>query len=103
MRTYGVAAPTSCASTSAAHAASTRDGLLALRCLDRDARLFKRCRDESAPAVPASNSTPTPTKAALPARITYPILIPSLSPDVAARRDAIESEVRALPRVHSTT
>jgi importin subunit alpha-6/7 len=79
------------------------DGLLALRCLDRDARLFKRRRDEPAPAVPASNSTPTPIEVALPARITYPILNPSLLPDVAARRDATESEVRALPGVRLTT
>jgi importin subunit alpha-6/7 len=41
------------------------DGLLALCCLDRDVGLFKRRRDEPAPAVAVSDSTPTPLKSTI--------------------------------------
>ena len=78
------------------------DDLLALRRLDRDAGLFKRRRDELAPAVPASDPAPAPAEAAPPAGITRPTLTPSSPPDVAAPRNAAESEVRALLRVRST-
>lgn len=78
------------------------DDLLALRRLDRDAGLFKRRRDEPAPAVPASDPTPAPAEAPAPAGTTRPTVTPSSPPDVAAPRNAAESEVRALPRVRST-
>ena len=79
------------------------DDLLALRRLDRDAGLFKRRRDEPSPAVPASDPAPVPVEAAPPAGITRPILTPSSPPDVAAPRNAAETEVRqALLRVRST-
>jgi hypothetical protein len=77
------------------------DGLLALRRLNRDTRLFKRRRDEPAPAVPVFDLTPTPVEAAPFAGITRPAFTPSSPPDVAAPRDAAESEVCALPRVRS--
>lgn len=72
------------------------DGLLALRRLNRDTGLFKRRRDEPAPAVPASDLTPTRAEAAPFAGITRPAFTPSSPPDVAAPRDAAESELEGL-------
>lgn len=72
------------------------DGLLALRRLNRDTGLFKRRRDEPAPAVPASDLTPTRAETAPFAGITRPAFTPSSPPDVAAPRDAAESELEGL-------
>lgn len=72
------------------------DGLLALRRLNRDTGLFKRRRDEPAPVVPASDLTPTRAEAAPFAGITRPAFTPSSPPDVAAPRDAAESELEGL-------
>ncbi|CAD6222427.1 unnamed protein product [Miscanthus lutarioriparius] len=72
------------------------DDLLALRRLDRDAGLFKRRRDEPAPTVPASDPAPAPAEAAPPAGNTRPTLPPSSPPDVAAPRNAAESELEGL-------
>lgn len=72
------------------------DGLIALRRLNRDTGLFKRRRDEPAPVVPASDLTPTRAEAAPFAGITRPAFTPSSPPDVAAPRDAAESELEGL-------
>ncbi|KAF8749342.1 hypothetical protein HU200_012672 [Digitaria exilis] len=72
------------------------DGLLALRRLDRDAGLFKRRRDESAPAVHATDPAPPPSEEAPPAASALPPPTPSLPPDAAAPRDAAESELEGL-------
>nr|CAB3459022.1 unnamed protein product [Digitaria exilis] len=72
------------------------DGLLALRRLDRDAGLFKRRRDESAPAVHATDPAPPPSEEAPPASSALPPPTPSLPPDAAAPRDAAESELEGL-------
>ncbi|CAN6219993.1 unnamed protein product [Urochloa humidicola] len=72
------------------------DGLLALRRLDRDAGLFKRRRDETSPAVHASDPAPTPAEAESPAASARPPPTPSSPPDAAAPRDAAESELEGL-------
>ncbi|XP_025803760.1 importin subunit alpha-1b-like isoform X2 [Panicum hallii] len=72
------------------------DGLLALRRLDRDAGLFKRRRDETAPAVHASDTAPTSDEEAPPASNARPPPGSSLPPDPAAPRNAAESELEGL-------
>jgi len=71
------------------------DGLLALRRLDRDAGLFKRRRDETAPTVHASDPAPTSVEEAPPASNARPPPGSSSPPDPSAPRNATESEVRA--------
>ncbi|CAM0145037.1 unnamed protein product [Urochloa decumbens] len=72
------------------------DGLLALRRLDRDAGLFKRRRDETSPAVHASDPAPTPAEVESPAAGARPPPTPSSPPDAEAPRDAAESELEGL-------
>ncbi|CAL5060950.1 unnamed protein product [Urochloa decumbens] len=72
------------------------DGLLSLRRLDRDAGLFKRRRDETSPAVHASDPAPTPAEAESPAAGARPPPTPSSPADAAAPRDAAESELEGL-------
>jgi len=73
------------------------DGLLALRRLDRDAGLFKRRRDETAPAIHASDPAPTSDEEAPPAYNARPPPGSPSPPDPSAprNRNAAESEVRA--------
>uniref|UniRef100_K3ZSE5 Importin subunit alpha n=1 Tax=Setaria italica TaxID=4555 RepID=K3ZSE5_SETIT len=72
------------------------DGLLALRRLDRDAGLFKRRRDETSPAVHASDPAPAPAEADPPAASARPPPTISSPPDAAAPRNAAESELEGL-------
>ncbi|KAG2639170.1 importin subunit alpha-1b-like [Panicum virgatum] len=72
------------------------DGLLALRRLDRDAGLFKRRRDETAPTVHASDPAPTSVEEAPPASNARPPPGSSSPPDPSAPRNAIESELEGL-------